>query len=187
MAWRFPNRRHAAAGSAVTACVWLVVTGLVLAAGPASFANYATYMRIHGDWVVLCGFDETTAKHWCELKAPPPALGVTRSVIRIQQDGEGGNAIKVRIGHPVDPDAPIFLRIDANAPRQTQPTRTGEVEWRGDEAAAILAELGGGRALTLRSFPLRSPTGIAAKPFDEWYSLALFNQALLDLKSKADR
>lgn len=182
MAWRFPKMRLPAAGLAATAGVWLAMAAV--GAGPVSAtdatdATYATYMRIHGDWVVLCGFDEPTRRRWCDLKAPPPALGVTRSEMVIERDGQGGHVVKVRIGHPVSPGAPVYLRVDANPPHQAQPTRTGELEWRGGEAAAILAELGGGSAMTLRSF-----TGTPAQPRDEAYSLALFNRAFLDLKSK---
>lgn len=164
-----------AARTAVLVIVGMLTAGVVSATDP----SYATYMRIHGDWVVLCGRDEPTGRQGCVLKAPPPALGVTRSEIEIAGDGEAGAAVTVRIGHPVSPGSPVYLRVDAHAPHQAQPTRTGEAEWRGAEAAAILAELGAGRALTLRSF-----TGTPAKPVDEWYSIALFPQALLDYRAK---
>ena len=164
------NRRTAVAG---------VVVFLVALAAGSAYASYASYLRIHGDWAVLCGLDEPTGRRWCDLKAPPPALGATRSEITILDEGRGGSVVKVRIGHPISPDSPVFLRVDANAPHQAQPARTGEAEWRGGEAATILAELGGGRRLTLRSF-----AGTPAKPRDEWYALERFNQALLDYQAK---
>jgi hypothetical protein len=153
----------------------------VLAAGPvhATYVSYATYMRIHGDWSVQCGYDEPTGRQWCDLKAPPPALGVTRSTIQIQGVGQGGHVVKVRIGHPISPESPVYLRVDANAPHQALPSRTGEAEWSGDEAATILREFGAGRRVAVRSF-----VGSPAKSRDEWYSLELFNQALLDYRAK---
>lgn len=177
------NSRYTLAGLAAKTAVLVIVGMLAAGAVSATDPSYATYMRIHGDWVVLCGRDEPTGRHGCVLKAPPPALGVTRSEIEIAGDpeaGAAGAAVTVRIGHPVSPSSPVYLRVDANAPHQAQPTRTGEAEWRGAEAAAILAELGAGRALTLRSF-----TATPAKPVDEWYSIALFPQALLDYRGKA--
>ncbi len=157
-----------------------MIMGL-LAAGPvrAATASYATYMRIHGDWSVQCGFDEPTGRQWCDLKAPPPTLGLTRSAIEIRSAEQGGDVVKVRIGHPISPGSPVYLRVDATAPHQALPSRTGEAEWSGDAAAMILRELGAGRRVALRSF-----VGIPAKSRDEWYSLELFDQALLDYRAK---
>lgn len=173
------NLSYMSTGLAAATGVWLIIA--LLTAGPVSAtdASYATYMRIHGDWVVLCGRDEPTERQRCDLKAPPPALGVTRSGIQIAEDGQGGPIVRIGIGHPISAGSPVYLRVDANAPHQAQPARTGEAEWRGAEAAGILAELGAGRGLTVRSF-----VGTPAKPVDEWYSIALFPQALLDYRAK---
>jgi len=178
MALRFHGVRSALiVRSAATGI--LIAFGL-LAAKPsaATDATYASYMRIHGDWMVLCGLDEPTRQRRCDLKAPPPQLGLTRSEIRVAIEDKGETVISVRVGHPISPGSPVFLRVDANPPHQAQPTRTGEAEWRGEKAALILAELEGGRALVLRSF-----VGTPAQPRDERYSLALLSQALLDYRA----
>lgn len=168
------------------AVIGAVLSAGVLAAGwAATAATYATYMRVHGDWTVVCGRDEPTGRRSCDLEAPPPRLGVNRSTIVVVGADEGGAevdgdaAVKVRIGHPITPGSPVFLRIDANPPHQAQPSRTGEAEWRGAQAENILAELRNGRRLVVRSF-----TGAPAEPRDEGYSLAEFPQALRDYREK---
>ena len=150
--------------------VRFVATGILLTVGllaveprAATDVTYATYMRIYGDWTVLCGLDEPTGKRVCDLKAPPPRLGVTPSEIAIAIEGTGETVISIRVGHPISPGSPVFLRVDTNPPHQAEPTRTGEAEWRGEEAVRILAELEGGRGSVLRSF-----VGTPAQPRDEW-------------------
>lgn len=179
LSWR--NTRCFPIGFAATVGGLLVMGALAAGSVHAANDSYATYMRIHGDWSVMCGLDEPTGRQWCDLKAPPPTLGLTRSAIEIRSAGQGGDVVKVRIGHPISPGSPVYLRVDANAPHQAPPSRTGEAEWSGDEAAMILRELGAGRRVALRSF-----VGMPAKPRDEWYSLGLFNQALLDYRAKTE-
>lgn len=178
MALRFHGIRPTLIVRSAATGLLLTIELLVPAAGAATDATYATYMRIYGDWTVLCGLDETTGRRNCDLKAPPQRLGVTPSEIVIAIEESGETVVSVRAGHPISPGSPVFLRVDTNPPHQAEPTRTGEAAWRGEDAARILAELEGGRGLILRSF-----VGTPAQPRDEWYSLALFSQALLDYRA----
>lgn len=129
--------------------------GLVVALGMAihaARAQYVLYYHAFGDWTVICALDEPTARTRCELRAPVPDLGSATDAVRLEviEPPAGDTAVLLHVNQAVDATRGLSLAVDGNAPHQTLLTRTGDAGWRGAEAAAILGEMAGGTAVTVR-------------------------------------
>lgn len=161
--------------------------GLVLAAGLATasvsaHAAFVFYFRTFGDWSLICALDEPSGRRDCSLSAPPPALAASRSVVAVTEETAGAFAVAVRLLGAFTPGAPVYLRVDANAPHRGDPDRLGEAAWRGAAAERILDELADGERVVLRSF-----VGSGAEPRDEIVRLAAFAEALELYRAKVRR
>ncbi len=158
------------AGAASAALVLAASAGK-LAAAP---VGYVYYLQTFGDWTVTCGRDESSGRDNCTLSAPPPDRHGD-SQIEIG-NGQGDNdAIIVRVRGALMQESPLYLRVDAKSPHQTQPNRFGEGRWNGDEAETIIAELNSGQRAVVRSF-----AGPPPSPRDAFFSLDRFDEALTD-------
>jgi hypothetical protein len=155
-------------------CAMVVVAAPALE-GKAAPVGYVYYLQTFGDWTVTCGRDESSGRDNCTLSAPPPERH-GESQIEIGDGQNGNDAVIVRVRGALMPESPIYLRIDAQAPHQTQPNRFGEGRWNGTEADAIIAELNSGQRAVVRTF-----SGPPPAPRDAFFSLERFNDALADL------
>ena len=166
------GRRGAALGLAVALCL----------ASAAAEATFVFYFRTFGDWSLICALDEPSGRRTCSLSAPPPALAASRSVVMVREEAAGDFAVAVRLLGAFTPGAPVYLRVDANAPHRGEADRLGEAVWRGADAKAILGELAEGERAVLRSF-----VGLEAEARDEILGLEAFVEALELYRAKIRR
>lgn len=160
--------RFAGALSAALVLVAPVATATAAPVGP------LRYLQAFGDWVVTCGRDQSSGGENCTLSAPPPDRQ-GEGEIEIGDGQDGSDAVIVRVGGALMQGSPLYLRVDAKSPHQTQPNRFGEGRWSGDEAQAIIAELNAGQRVVVRSF-----AGPPPSPRDTFFSLDRFGDALAD-------
>lgn len=166
------NRPYAGFAASLLAAAILAIPAAELAAAP---VGYVYYLQTFGDWTVTCGRDEASGRDSCTLGAPPPERhGDSQIEIGSGQGGDDGG-VTVRVRGALMQGSPLYLRVDAKSPHQTQPNRFGEGRWNGDEAEAIIAELNAGQRAVIRSFSGPPPT-----PVDAFFSLERFRDALAD-------
>jgi Protein of unknown function (DUF2914) len=158
-------------------------TALVLAAPAAEPAaapvGYVYYLQTFGDWTVTCGRDESSGRDNCTLSAPPPERHGDSQIEIGNGQGDNG-AVTLRVRGALMPDSPLYLRVDAEPPHQTQPNRFGEGGWSGQEAQTIIGELNAGQRVVVRSF-----SGPPPVPRDAYFSLERFDEALADFDKRA--
>lgn len=162
----------------LAAALWAAVLAVPAAELVAAPAGYVYYLQTFGDWTVTCGRDESSGRDNCTVSAPPPERHGD-SQIEIG-NGQGDNdAVIVRVRGALMPESPLYLRVDANQPHQTQPNRFGEGRWNGEEAEMITAELNSGQRAVIRSF-----SGPPPSPRDAFFSLDRFDEALVDFDKR---
>jgi len=171
--FRFGPRRARFAG-ALSAALVLVAPVALVAPATAAPVGPLRYLQAFGDWVVTCGRDQSSGGENCTLSAPPPDRQ-GEGEIEIGDGQDGSDAVIVRVGGALMQGSPLYLRVDAKSPHQTQPNRFGEGRWSGDEAQAIIAELNAGQRVVVRSF-----AGPPPSPRDTFFSLDRFDDALAD-------
>lgn len=153
---------------------FLLAVGLLLLLSVKAAAGWVFYYQQFGDWTVLCWRDIGTNANTCTLSAPPPTMtgAAPPNVIQVHEYAPGAFQVAITIRDIVKPNLPAYLRVDERTIREA-PVRDGLARWYGEEATAMLVEMGAGKRLVYRV--QTAPDGL---PRDVHIGLDRFREAL---------